>query len=114
MKSYKYNEYRQVSIRYLERFVIDKREKVINAYCFYCDSLPVEAFPWFYNIAMKLFGKKYREIHSQLGYVKKCISVYPTLCYRFISSQKYWEIEDAQIIENDIVKILLEIYKKLS
>lgn len=80
---------------------------------FYCDSLPVEAFPWYCNIANKQTGKKYREIHNQLEYVKKCISTYPTLCYRFISSLKYLDIGD-RIIDNDIVKILLEIYKKLS
>ncbi len=45
--------------------------------------------------------------------MKKCISTYPTLCYRFISSLKYLDIGD-RIIDNDIVKILLEIYKKLS
>ena len=45
--------------------------------------------------------------------MKKCISAYPTLCYRFISSLKYLDIGD-RIIDNDIVKILLEIYKKLS
>ena len=46
--------------------------------------------------------------------MKKCISTYPTLCYKFISSQKNSNIEDRSIIDNDIVKILLEIYKKLS
>ena len=113
LKSYKYDEYRQQSIRYLERLVIDSGEKVFDAYCFYCDSLPVEAFPWYCNIANKQTGKKNREIHNQLEYVKKCISTYPTLCYRFISSLKYLDIGD-RIIDNDIVKILLEIYKKLS
>lgn len=114
MKSYKHNEYRQLCIRYLEQFVIDCREKVIDAYCFYCNILPVDAFPWFYNIAKNGTRKKYENIHSQLEYVKKCISTYPTLCYKFISSQKKSNIEDRSIIDNDIVKILLEIYKKLS
>lgn len=114
MKSYKYDEYRQFGLKYLERFVGDNRENVIKAYCYYCNSLPVEAFPWFCNIAKKLILKKHIEIHSLLDYVNNCISTYPILCYRFISSLKYSDIEYVRIIDNDIVKILLEIYKRLS
>lgn len=47
IESYEYSKYQELCVRYLERFAVDNREKIINTYCLYCDSLPVEAFPWF-------------------------------------------------------------------
>lgn len=113
MKSYKHTVYKDLSIKFLERYASDKRKKVIEAYCWYCDSLPIEAFNWYCGISTAWIGKKHREIHNQLEYVKKCISVYPIQCYRFISSQRYFDIEDAWLANDEVVKILLEIYGKL-
>ena len=57
--------------------------------------------------------KKYQQTHFELGYVKKCISTNPILCYKFISSQRYFETEDASLLDDEIVEVLLEVYKKL-
>ena len=45
--------------------------------------------------------------------MKKCISTNPILCYKFISSQRYFETEDASLLDDEIVEVLLEVYKKL-
>lgn len=114
IESYEHTKYRELCVRYLERFAVDDREKITNTYCLYCDSLPVEAFPWFYNIAKTWGKKKYQEKHNQLEYVNKCISTYPVICYKFIASQTLLNTEDNWIADDDIVKVLLEIYKNLS
>ena len=88
--------------------------KVVNAYCMHCDSLPTEAFNWYCSITPVYLGKKYQQVHFELGYVKKCISTSPVLCYRFISSQRYFDTEDASLVDDEVVNVLLEIYKKLS
>lgn len=114
MKSYEHAEYRDLSMRYLERYATDNREKVVSAYLWYCDFLPIEAFSWYCGIVKANNGKKHREIHNQLEYVKKCISTYPVQSYKFISSQKYSDIDGVYLVDDEVVKILLEIYKKLS
>lgn len=113
LKSFEQADIRKYSIRYLERFASDDRKAVANAYCWYCESLPVEAFKFYCNIAKTWAGKKHREIHSQLEYVKKCISRYPEECYDFIVVQKYSEIEEQWIADDDVVRVLLQIYGKL-
>lgn len=114
MKSYVHAEYRDLSMRYLERYATDNREKVISAYSWYCDFLPIEAFNWYCGIAKTNEGKKHREIHNQLKYIKKCISAYPVQSYKFMSSQRYSDIDSVCLVDDEVVKILLEIYKKLS
>lgn len=114
MKSYVYAEYRDLSMKYLERYAMDNREKVVNAYLWYCNSLPIEAFDWYCGIVKTNMGKKDREIYNQLEYVKKCIPVYPVQSYKFISSQRYSDIDGVNMVDDEIVEILLEIYKKLS
>lgn len=114
MKSYGHAEYHDLSVRYLERYASDDREKVSGAYCLYCDSLPVEAFNWYCSIAPVYTRKKYQPVNQQLEYVKKCVSKYPVLCYRLILSQKYYDVENASLVNDEVVKILLEIYRKLS
>ena len=113
MKSYEHVEYRDLSVKILEHYASDNREKVVNAYCMHCASLPTEAFNWYCSIAPVYAGKKYQQTHFELGYVKKCISTNPILCYKFISSQRYFETEDASLLDDEIVEVLLEIYKKL-
>ncbi len=114
MKSYGTAEYRDLSVEILERFADDGREKVTEAYCFYCDSLPVEAFPWYYSVIMASGSKRHREICSQLDYVKKCLASYPVLCYKFISKLESSMENEVGLLDSEYVKILLEIYKKLS
>ena len=113
LKSFKQADMCEYSKRYLERYASDDRKDVANAYCWYCEFLPVEAFRFYCSIAKTWSGKKHREIHSQLEYVKKCISRYPEDCYYFIAGQKFTEIEDQWIADDDVVRVLLQIYGKL-
>ena len=113
MKSYNDAEYRDMSIKYLERFTSDNRDKVIDAYCLHCESLPVDAFGWYCGIVRMLKGKTHQQIFYQLEYVKRCITIYPVLCYHFISSQINPDAGDAFRVDDEVVMILLEIYKKL-
>lgn len=113
MMAYEHAEYRDLSKKILEHYASDNREKIVNAYCMHCASLPTEAFNWYCSIAPVYAGKKYQPAHFELGYLKKCISTNPILCYKFISSQRYFETEDASLLDDEIVEVLLEIYKKL-
>lgn len=113
MMAYEHAEYRDLSKKVLEHYASDNREKIVNAYCMHCASLPTEAFNWYCSIAPVYAGKKYQQAHFELRYVKKCISTNPILCYKFISSQRYFETEDASLLDDEIVEVLLEIYKKL-
>ena len=113
MMAYEHAEYRDLSKKILEHYASDNREKIVNAYCMHCASLPTEAFNWYCSIAPVYAGKKYQQTHFELSYVKKCISTNPILCYKFISSQRYFETEDASLLDDEIVEVLLEIYKKL-
>lgn len=113
MMAYEHAEYRDLSKKILEHYASDNREKIVNAYCMHCASLPTEAFNWYCSIAPVYAGKKYQQTHFELSYVKKCISTNPILCYKFISSQRYFETEDASLSDDEIVEVLLEIYKKL-
>lgn len=87
MKSYNIVEYRDVCIKYLERYASDNREKVERAYSLYCNSLPVEAFGWYCRIVKICGEKEHMVLYNQIKYVKKCISTYPILCYRFLQSR---------------------------
>lgn len=113
MMAYEHAEYRDLSKKILEHYASDNREKIVNSYCMHCASLPTEAFNWYCSIAPVYVGKKYQQTHFELSYVKKCISTNPILCYKFISSQRYFETEDASLSDDEIVEVLLEIYKKL-
>lgn len=113
MKSYRLPELYEYSKEYLERYATDDREKVAKAYCWYSNELPIDAFDFYCDITKTWKTKGYYEIQEQLDLVKKCISEYPEKCYKFIKRQKYSEIDDQWIAAEDVVKILLEIYKKL-
>lgn len=114
MKSYERVEYRDLCVKIIEDYASDNREKVVNAYCRHCDSLPTEAFNWYCSIISACARKKYLQVHFELDYVKKCISTSPVLCYRFISSQRYFDAGEASQVDDEVVNVLLEIYKKLS
>lgn len=111
MKSYNIVEYRDVCIKYLERYASDNREKVERAYSLYCNSLPVEAFGWYCRIVKICGEKEHMVLYNQIKYVKKCISTYPILCYRFLQSQ---QSENMLSFDNEVAKVLFEIYRKLS
>ncbi len=111
MKSYNIAEYRDVCIKYLERYASDNREKVERAYSLYCNSLPVEAFGWYCRIVKMCGEREHMVLYNQIKYVKKCISTYPILCYRFLQSQ---QSENMLSFDNEVAKVLFEIYRKLS
>lgn len=113
MKSYCDTEMHEYAVELLRRFAGDDRDTIANAYCWYCDSLPVEAFDFYCSIAGLWTSKKYREIHHQLDYIKKCVSKYPKECYKFISKHRGSDIEVQQVVDDDIVRVLLQIYNKL-
>ena len=113
MKSYHDPAMTEYSREFLARFASDDRESVIRSYCWYCKSLPVEAFDFYSGISGTWPGKKHRDVHSQLEYVGKCVSRYPELCYQFIRNQRYWEIDGQWIADDDVVRTLLQIYNKL-
>lgn len=114
MKSYEHIEYRDLCVKFLEHYASDNRGKIVDSYCMHCDSLPTEAFNWYCSIASVRVRKNYQQFHFELDYVKKCISTNPILCYKFISSQKYFDTEDVSQINDEVLNVLLAIYKKLS
>lgn len=113
LKSFSRQELCEYSKKYLVRYASDSRDAVADSYCWYSNSLPVEAFDFYCSISNAWVGKQYREIHSQLEYVKKCIPSYPEKCYKFIKNQRYTELADQWIADDEVVEVLLEIYKKL-
>lgn len=113
MRSSNNSDMRDFSKEYLERYASDAREDVVNAYCSYCKYLPIDDFGFYCSIAKSWSGHKHRESYSQLEYVKKCISRYPEKCYEFISDQRFSEIDELWFADDDVVNVLLLIYKKL-
>jgi hypothetical protein len=113
MKSYCHPEMKEYAIEILRRFADDERDTVANAYCLYCNSLPIEAFDFYCSITQLRPNKKYREIHSQIEYIRKCVSKYPRECYKFISEHRRSDIEVQPIADDEVVRVLLQIYKKL-
>lgn len=113
MESFDDSEMREYSAELLRRFSTDDRDSVVKTYCQCCDLLPVEAFDFYCDITKTLPRKKNRMIHYQLEYLQRCISRYPEKCCRFILDQKYSEIEGQCNADNDVVRVLLQIYNKL-
>lgn len=97
----------------LERFAKDERELVRKAYLLHCDVLPVSSFPFFMSITQDWHPEKMHEWHEELEYVLRCCGAYPMECYNYINRQKMVEYKDIWKLEDDLVKVLLAIYKKL-
>lgn len=113
MKMFADPDYTHYSRAFLERFVSDGREEVVDSYCLYCDELPIDAFNFYRELAKFWKSQKHRDIHSQLEYVTKCIASYPVECYKFVEDQDYASIEDQWIADEEVVKVLLKIYGKM-
>lgn len=97
----------------LIRFSEDYRKKIRETYYWYCNSLPVEAFPFFCKISKTWYIENKRDVYDELKYIEKCVNTFPKECLMFIKEggfhQRYI------LIENDtVVRILLQIYKKLN
>lgn len=114
VKNYSDSDYRSFSEYYLKRYANDGREKIIHAYCLYADKLPVDAFDLFLDVYSQFKGNKYRDINSELRYIKKCIIQYPIECLKFIQSQNFDAIDNPDIVNKDIMEVMLMIYKRLS
>ena len=113
MKMFADPDYTHYSRAFLERFVSDGREEVVDSYCLFCDELPIDAFNFYRELVKPSKIQKHRDIHSQLEYVTKCISSYPVECYKFVKEQDYANIEDQWIADEEVVKVLLKIYGKV-
>ena len=114
--SYKYfsdGQFSELSELILLRFANDERESVRKAYLLHCDVLPVSSFPFFMKISQGWYPEKKHEWHKELEYILRCCSEFPVECYNYIKQQGIIEYKEAWRIEDDLVKVLLAIYKKL-
>lgn len=114
LKSFANNEYTMLAEKYLKRFADDKRDKVIQAYCWHCDELPIDAFYFFTEVYSHFKTNRGRDISYELKYISKCIVDYPVDCYKFILSQDYTTIEYRYTIDEEVVNVLFSIYKRLN
>ena len=97
----------------LRRFADDNRDLVRRSYLLHCTDLPISSFPLFMVISNNWKPAKMHEWHSVLEYVLRCCSAYPVECYRFVLQHKIIEQKEPWRYENELVKVLLAIYKKL-
>ena len=114
--SYKYisdGQFSDLSESILLRFANDERELVRRAYLLHCDVLPISSFPFFVKISQGWYPEKKHEWHKELEYVLRCCGEFPVECYNYIKQQGIIEYKDAWRVEDDLVKVLLAIYKKL-
>lgn len=114
--SYKHisdSQFSDLSESILLRFSNDERELVRKAYLLHCDALPVSSFPFFLKISKGWRPETMHEWHEELEYVLRCCGDFPVDCYNYIKQQGIIEYKDAWRVENDLVKVLLAIYKKL-
>lgn len=114
LKNFSNTELNSCSQNVLRRFAADNRENIVNTYCLHCDSLPVEAFPFFCEISQTWYTHRKREVHYELEYVSKCISMFPRECLDFMKGHDFSNPDYPWIVDDDIVKILLQIYKKMN
>lgn len=106
-------EFSKLSKTILLKYAEDKREEVVQSYRLFCHKMPVTCIDLFLDISKNWRTDKQLELHCQLNYIEKCISRYPVKCYRYIRMNNYWLSEGNAYHTNEVVKILLLIYKKL-
>lgn len=114
--SYKHisdSQFSDLSKSILLKFANDERELVRKAYLLHCSILPVSLFPFFMKISQGWYPEKMHEWHEELEYVLRCCGEFPVECYNYIKQQGVIEYKDAWRVEDDLVKVLLAIYKKL-
>ena len=114
LKNFSDTELNECSTNIIRQFATDDRKKVRNSYLLHCDELPVEAFPLFYRISETWYTDKRRNICYELKYVSKCISTFPCECLDFIKKHDFSHPDYQRYVDDDIVKILLQIYRKLN
>ena len=114
--AYKYildNRLSSLSEMILVRFANDEREAVRKAYLLHCNLLPVSSFPFFINISQGWRPEKMHEWHEVLEYVLRCCGLFPIESYNYINQQEILMCRDVWRLEDDLVKVLLAIYKKM-
>ena len=102
-----------LSKKILIRYRNDDRKDVIHSYQLFCHEMPVECFDLFLELSENWKTEKHFELHGQLEYIEKCINKYPIKCYKYISKNNYWLSGEGYYFEDNVVKVLLKIYKKL-
>lgn len=114
--AYKYisdNYLSTLSKKILMRFANDEREAVRRAYLLHCNVLPVSSFPFFTSISQGWRLGRMHEWHEVLEYVLRCCGMFPIECYNYINQQEILMCRDVWRLEDDLVKVLLAIYKKM-
>ena len=106
-------EFSKLSEEILLRFANDDRTSVRSSYLLLCNNLPVSSFPLFMSLSSNWKPSKMNEWYSVLEYVLRCCSVYPVECYSFVHQHKIIGQEEPWRYEDELVKVLLAIYKKL-
>ena len=106
-------EFSKLSEEILLRFANDERTAVRNAYLWHCKHLPTTSFPLFMSLSSNWKPAKMHEWYSVLEYVLRCCSVYPVECYSFVHKHKIIGQEEPWRYEDELIKVLLAIYKKL-
>ena len=113
LKTFCDEDFRDFAMEFLRRFADDKRRPVIHAFCAYCDSLPLEALDFYCSLSGSWPTDRTREAYEQLKYLTKCVDIRPVKCLEFVLNQKFTELEDSMFVDEEVVKLLLMIYKKL-
>ena len=114
LKNYSHDEYMGTSEHYLRKYANDRREKVIQAYCWHAKNLPISAIDIFLEVYSCFKTNQYRDISDELIYIKKCVIDYPKECLLFILAQDLKNEENIHLVNDTITETLLMIYKRLS
>lgn len=113
LKTFCDEDFRGLALEFLRRFADDKRRPVTHAFCTYCDSLPLEALDFYCSLSGNWPTDRTRDAYEQLKYLARCVDIRPVKCLEFVLNQRFTELEDSMFVDEEVVKLLLMIYKKL-
>lgn len=106
-------DFSELSESILLRFSDCGSDKVRQAYKDNCSKLPVRCFDLFLKISEKWKTTESRFEYDTLRYLRKCVWLYPAKCYRYIKEHCFLELKESSLYFNDVLELLLEIYRKL-
>lgn len=112
-KEFSDKDFSDLSKNILIRFADDDREKVRQAYLFYCVDLPIMALPFFLKISANWKPNIRREYYDLLKYLMRCAAVFPEECLLLVERQKLMDNANPWTIEEELTQLLIMIYKKL-
>lgn len=101
------------SERILLQFSDTDNEKIIQAYKINCNKLSVSNFELFLKLSENWERHEPELVHEQLKYLRKCLWVNPAKCYHYIREHRFLEKKDCMFYFDEILELLLSIYKKL-